>query len=257
MDSPLEHLARCHPGPWGRVLDAGTGQASCSWLSRLPCPAWVALTCEPARAEGLRQRISLRPQDQILVGDWRDPELLRGQRFEVVVADYLLGACERYAPHFQEQLLERLCEHSSHWLYIIGQEPPEGEPENEVDDWFQRVASWRDGLQLLSGRRPHRELPEGWVLQRMQGKSHRLMWSAHFTNTYDHDYLERELGAMGHNLEGWSDRGLAQVMRRQVHQLRRQGQALLEAHGGSLSWGRDYLLAFSAEPPVATDRLRD
>ena len=235
------------------MLDAGTGQESLLWLSQLPTRAWTAITFEEARARGLRQRIPLREQDRLLVDDWRNPDLLRGESFEVVVADYLLGSCERYAPHFQEQLLGRLCQLSSKWLYIIGQEPQET-PTDVVAHWFERMGRWRDALLLLEGRRPHREIPESWVTRQLQNSSLQLAWSERFQNLYDGENLERELGAMESNLQSWSDRGLAQVLRRQVQQLRREGQELLRAEGGVLAWGWDYLLAFSVAPPVGADR---
>ncbi len=40
-------------------------------------------------------------QDQIIVGNWKDPSFLKGQVYDVVLADYLLGSIDGFAPYFQ------------------------------------------------------------------------------------------------------------------------------------------------------------
>ena len=45
-----------------------------------------------------------RKQDRIIVANWGDPTLLAGETFDTVLADYLIGAIEGFAPYFQEDM---------------------------------------------------------------------------------------------------------------------------------------------------------
>ena len=247
MDRVLEHILSRPPqtGSWGRVLDAGTGVSSLAWVSQLPGAHWTAITAEPARAEALRERFGV-GNHRILVGNWQDPDLLQGETFDVVIADYLLGSCERYAPHFQDLLLERLLSVCQGWLFLVGQEPwPQ--PQNPAQQCLWELASLRDSVQLLLGRRPHRELPQAWVERQLRRCGHAAAWSERFSNHYDLDFVTREIHAIEQNLEALGDGGLAQVIRRRCHALRKRAQPV--------AYGRDYLLAINAKPPATVDRL--
>ncbi|CAN0558261.1 unnamed protein product, partial [Ectocarpus sp. 8 AP-2014] len=39
--------------------------------------------------------------DEIVVGNWRDEKFLEGQVFDTVLADYLVGAIDGFAPYYQ------------------------------------------------------------------------------------------------------------------------------------------------------------
>lgn len=86
--------------PWGNVLDAGTGKGSLRWLLTLDTERWTAITASPGMAEQVTQELGdqKRPEDRLLVGNWSDPEFLQGERFDTVLADYLLGAIDGFAP---------------------------------------------------------------------------------------------------------------------------------------------------------------
>ena len=82
------------PQSWGSVLDAGTGSHSLQWICQLPTEKWTAVTAseqmaaEVRRARGVRQR----PQDEIVIGNWEDESFLGSEQFDVIIADYLIGA---------------------------------------------------------------------------------------------------------------------------------------------------------------------
>jgi hypothetical protein len=42
-----------------------------------------------------------RPPLQVVVGNWEDASLLQGQRFDTILADYLIGSINLYSPYFQ------------------------------------------------------------------------------------------------------------------------------------------------------------
>ena len=246
MDKVLEHILARSPRPqsWGRVLDAGTGESSLAWVSRLPCSEWTAVTADESRAQGLRRRFPP-GKNRLLVGNWQDPRFLERETFDVVIADYLLGSCDRYAPHFQEQLLERLLGVCRGWLFIVGQEPW-SRPTNPAQRCLWNIAQLRDAVQLLLDRRPHRELPQDWVERQLARYGHPVNWSERFENHYDQEYVLREVNAIEENLHELADKGLAQLLRRRCHTLRQTNAA------GVYGW--DYLLAVNVAQPAAIDR---
>jgi len=111
--------------PWGTVLDAGTGIHSLEWILELLTTSWVAVTGDPKREEEIKNLFSskLRPQDKLLCGNWKDEQFLGSQVFDVVLADYLLGSIEGFAPYFQEKLFYRLRKHVGKHLYVTAAEP--------------------------------------------------------------------------------------------------------------------------------------
>ncbi len=237
MDAVLEHVQTIHKGSWGRMLDAGTGQSSLEWVVSLDCEAWTAVTAEEVRAEGLRRRLTMRPQDRLLVGNWADGELLAGESFDVVVADYLLGSSDRHAPWFQLDLIRRLADLTRGTLYVVGLEPYPAGP-----GLIQEIAALRDSVQLLLGRRPHREVPCEWVYERLRETGMRVEEPVRFENYYDEDFFERELGAVEGLLPQLGVKGLET----RVRDLRAKGRRLLRK--GPLACSFDYLLVARPKP---------
>ncbi len=234
----FEQILRRHPPPWGDVLDAGTGASSWDWLLKQTCRSRTGVTAEEPRAQALRARPGVGPQDQVLVGLWQDPTLLENRRFEVVLGDYLLGACDRYAPHFQEEMIERVVSKCSGWLFLIGLEPLPF-PTNPGQTCLFEVAQMRDAVQLLLGNRPHRELPQAWVERHLVARGARIAWKERYHNLYDAGWVAREVASLEQNLQLLEDRGLAQVLRRRCHGLR---QTAAETLSKPVSYSYDYLL---------------
>lgn len=111
--------------PWGSFLDAGTGTNSIKWVSGLKTDRWVAVTGATGHAIQVRDASDpvRRAQDRIMVGNWADPTLLSNERFDTILADYLIGAVEGFAPYFQERMFRRLHALSGGRLYLVGLEP--------------------------------------------------------------------------------------------------------------------------------------
>jgi hypothetical protein len=239
MDPLLRHIEKLHKASFGRVLDAGTGRSSLAWLCSLECDSWTAVTAEEGRAEVLRSHLGtrFRPQDRLLVGQWSDPDFLAGETFEVVLADYLLGSVERYAPHSQCEVLARLVALADPHLYITGLEPYS----EESAEFIVELARFRDACHLLCGRPSHRELPLEWVLRRLAELPVEVTEVLKFQNHYDMDFVDQEL------------RGLTQILQRRPSRLQKElleeGQALrrraerLLKERGTLTGSFDYLIA--------------
>ncbi|MFN8613870.1 MAG: class I SAM-dependent methyltransferase [Vulcanimicrobiota bacterium] len=251
MDQLLDQLSKKVAQPWGDVLDAGTGNSSWDWLLKQNCRSRTGITAEEPRAESLRKRSGMGPDDRVLVGLWQDPGLLAGQQFDVILADYLLGACDRYAPHFQEQLLERLVGCCRGWIFLIGLEPIPA-PANPGQQILFEVAQLRDAVQLLLGYRPHREIPQAWVERQLARLGAQLVWSERYHNLYDENWVEREVASLELNLQLLEDGGLAQVLRRRCHGLRRKAAEHLRK---AVSYSFDYLLGISVGQPATTGPL--
>lgn len=62
---------------WGAMLDAGTGANSLRWVSGLATDRWTAVTCSAGEADRTRDAVktAMRPQDEIVLGNWADASL--------------------------------------------------------------------------------------------------------------------------------------------------------------------------------------
>jgi hypothetical protein len=132
---------------WGNVLDAGTGAGSLRFVSSLRTSSWTAVTASQSMATRAEQAAATprssvfsaftgggggggAHENAVIVGLWSDEELLRNVTFDVVIADYLIGAVDGFAPHTSSRLFPRLHRHlrqscSGHQaqaarLYVIG-----------------------------------------------------------------------------------------------------------------------------------------
>ena len=129
-DAPVSalfrHIEHLHAGSgWGRFLDAGTGVNSALWSTALPTERWVGVTGDASHARQVAERAGarFRPQDRLIVGNWGDPALVKGEIFDTVLADYLVGAVEGFSPYFQPHLFKRLLPHVGRHLYVVGLDP--------------------------------------------------------------------------------------------------------------------------------------
>ena len=141
------------------------------------------------RIVGDRQR----PEDRLLLGNWTDPDLLAGEQFDTVLADYLLGAIEGFAPYFQTELFARLRPLTLKRLYITGMEPyvVTERPEEEAGAFIWEIGRYRDACLLLSGEKPYREYPLDWVLAQLPRSGFRPIASRKFPIGFKADIRER------------------------------------------------------------------
>jgi hypothetical protein len=234
--------------PWGSVLDAGTGRGSMRWLLSLPTARWTAVTGSSRMAEVTRQEIGdrMRVADRLIVGNWMDPELLSGESFDVVLADYLLGAVDGFAPYWQDQLFPRLRSLVGGRLYVVGLEPyVPYVPEDPAGRMVNEIGRLRDSCLLLSGDRPYREYPLDWVLRHLRGAGLRPVEVQRFPVRYGERFINSQLDLCTQSLDRLRDRSLAVALQAHVAGLRERALALASVEGG-LRHGYDYLIA--AEP---------
>ena len=106
-------------------MDSGTGSLSLPWGLSLNTNSLTAITGSKSYFEDLKKEFKLSKNQDLIIGNWENKALLKGKYFDTILADYLLGAVDGFAPYFQTQLLSRLKCHlkASGSLYFIGLEP--------------------------------------------------------------------------------------------------------------------------------------
>jgi hypothetical protein len=234
--------------PWGSFLDAGTGTHSARWLSSLATERWVAVTGAAAHALQVRDAVEpvRRPQDRIVVANWADPMLLAGERFDTVLADYLLGAVEGFAPHFQSTLLARLRPVTGGRIYLVGLEPyVTHDPGTPAGRLVWEIGRFRDACLLLAGERPYREYPMQWVLEQMERAGFRVIASRGFPIRYKARFVNSQIDMCAPRLARLEDRALAAALATHGEQLRAAALEFAAKEDG-IRHGHDYVIA--AEP---------
>jgi len=235
--------------PWGSVLDAGTGVQSLNWIADLETERWTAISASPRHAEMTRTEVvdRQRAQDRLIVGNWIDPELLKGEVYDTVVADYLLGAVEGFAPYYQPYLFQRLRPMTRSMLYIKGLEPyvPTNAPETEAGRIIWEIGRYRDACVLLSGDVPYREYPALWVVDQLRIAGFKVQSLKHFKIRYKKTFVNAQIDLCTPGLKKLSDHALANALRQRGEDLRGKALAYIEKEG-ALPFGRNYVIA--AEP---------
>lgn len=233
---------------WGSLLDAGTGTHSIGWIRSLDTDRWTAVSGAEAHAQQVREAVAAhqRPADRILVGNWADPALLKGERYDTVLADYLLGAIEGFAPCFQHRLFARLRPLVGQRLYVVGLEPyVAGVPETAAGELIWRIGRFRDACLLLTGEQPYREYPAQWAVEHLEASGYRVIAAKRFANRYKQRFVDSQINMCTPRLEKLSDRGLAAALAARGEALRAEAHAWIGAEG-HIAHGFDYILA--AEP---------
>lgn len=234
--------------PWGTVLDAGTGPASIRWILRQPTARWTAVTGAAQMAEKVRSVAGpqMRSADRIIVGNWLDAELLQGECFDTVVADYLVGAIEGFAPYWQDQIFTRLHPLVRSRLYVVGLEPyVPYSPEDEHGRLVVRIGRVRDACLLLANDRPYREYPLEWCLRQLERSAYRILDVRRIAIRCGNRFITSQLDLCATAIDRWKDRNLAVAMHAHIAALRAESLAVAR-RDGALRHGHDYVIV--AEP---------
>lgn len=234
--------------PWGRFLDAGTGVNSSLWSTALTTDRWVGVSGSPAHARQVEGEIGarLRLADRLVVGNWADEELLAGERFDTVLADYLLGAIEGFAPYFQAQLFHRLRPLVGRTLYVVGLDPyVVGPAETPAEKMVRSIGRLRDTCLLLADETPYREYPVEWAVNAIGEAGLRVTHAKRFANRYRETWVNGQLDMGLRRLPRLADRTLAKSLARRVEGLRSEGLELCRREGG-LKAGADWVIRAEA-----------
>ena len=231
--------------PWGAFLDAGTGVNSSLWSTALATQRWCGVTGSRAHAAEVEAAVStrLRPQDRLIVGNWADFELMQGERFDTVLADYLLGAVEGFAPYFQAQLFARLRPLTAGRLYVVGLDPYiVGEAPTAAARIVRAIGRLRDTCLLLADETPYREYPAEWAINALTTAGFRVTSARRFANRYRERWVNSQLDMGLRRLARLEDRALAAAKTAHAEELRAQALELCRREDG-LRYGHDYVIA--------------
>lgn len=238
-DQLFDALERFHgDGSWGDVLDAGTGEHSLNWLLSLAPERIVAVTGAPSRARALSTKV--RPVDEVVLGNWTDPTLLWGQRFDVVLCDYLLGAVDGFAPYFQQDLFKRLRPHVGGALYFVGLEPF-GAASTPAQKTILEIDALRDACIKLAGHRIYREYPRSWVVDRLHESGFEVVDSWELPIVYRARYVNGQLDVCVRKLAYMKDMALRDALKAHIEALRERALGVVEAEDG-IRFGADYVV---------------
>lgn len=235
--------------PWGAVLDAGTGANSIRWLSGLSTERWSAVTGSNAEAMLARESLesTMRPQDQIVLGNWADNKLMAEEEYDTVIADYLLGAIEGFSPYFQTYLFKRLRPLTRNVLYVTGLEPyvPTVKPETKAGNTIWEIGRFRDACVLMKGGMPYREYPLAWVVNQLQIAGFVVRSTKHFTIKYKKLFVNAQINIAINGIEKLPDPLLVQALKNRAESIRAEALELV-GEEGSLGTCRNYVI--EAEP---------
>ncbi len=252
----------CDPktASWGRFLDAGTGAHSLSWVQQLPLASWAAVTADKqmkrtVENEAARDTTGKRPENSkgnIVLGNWDDEKLLAGEQYEVVLADYLIGAMDGFSPFKQDLIFDRLRRHvapNSGILYIIGLQPipySASYPEDIIVD----VTRARDACILLAGHRCYREYPLTWVQRQLTAHGYRVLDTETLPILYSEQSIRRQINVAKSKLPHFKDRTLAQAMEKSLAELDRRMVNVVAAQKPTsrIRHGFDYIIAAELDP---------
>lgn len=232
--------------PWGAMLDAGAGANSLRWVSGLKTERWTAVTGSAGEAARAREAIGAaeRPQDRLVSGNWADPQLLKGDVYDTVLADYLLGAIEGFAPYFQAYLFDRLRPLTRDTLYVTGLDPyvPTTRPETRAGRLVWEIGRFRDACVLLKGGLPYREYPAQWVVDQLTRAGFAVRDLKHFTIGYKSAFVNAQIHIALHGMDDLTDQTLAAALKDRGDALRREALDVIDGEG-ALRACRNYVVA--------------
>ena len=161
---------------WGDVLDAGAGFNSMCWLMRQDYDSITEVTATTKGrygSKGLREAVSeYSDRVRIVLGNWQNNNFFPSEKkFDVVVADYLLGATELHWAYGADTMMDHLLHFvkPGGYLLIVGLEPYETILDRNLpqDQLVLEIEAIGDAAALLAGESTYRELPEHWVNQQV------------------------------------------------------------------------------------------
>ena len=228
---------------WGNTLDAGTGEHSLRWLLTQNTSSLTAITGDKQRELTLKEQFKeqLGQKDRIRTGNWLNQSFLEQEKYDTVIADYLLGAIEGFAPYFQHKLFSRLRQHCKGTLYVIGQEPFPLSPVDPGAQLIWELNRLRDSCILLAGHSCYREYPQHWVLEHLELSGYRILRTQSFPIYFSHNYCNNQLRVCQSKLRFIENRSLARELSVHIEALKERFYEYLSLNR-TIQFGEDYVI---------------
>ncbi|CAM9589685.1 unnamed protein product [Sphacelaria rigidula] len=243
--------------PWGKFLDAGTGAHSLKWINTLDTESFSAVTADSLFAEQTRKEIGfeVKAPDEMVIGNWRDENFLKDRVFDTVLADYLVGAIDGFAPYFQDQVFERLKRHVAPGgrVYLVGMQPLPDHPGGPAE-LVSEAARLRDACILLAGHRPYREYPLDWITRQMEKAGMKVLSARKMPVIYAPHTVKRQLDVASRKLPiiATTDTKLAASLEKHIADVYVRVQKELAGKGGRIEVGFDYVVCAELDEDLST-----
>jgi hypothetical protein len=210
-----------------------------------------------AKAESL----GIADYGSIVIGNWaagmtdeegkaEDDVLCEGEMFDTILADYLVGAVDHFAPFFQDLLFPRLVRHLKPGgrMYLTGLNPIP-EQSSGPGDIFCRITKLRDACILLAGSRPYREHPVEWIERHLPMAGLKVVDVAKFPKIYDIESVGLQIEAARSTLKFITNDALRQAMSQRINELEEESKEVCaNCEGGKFELGFDWIVC--AELPL-------
>ena len=245
--------------PFGVVLDAGTGIHSLRWLATLKHSGKGMERCVAVTADRKMQRncqleveaLNVDDHIDVVIGNWFDetnastPSLdFYENEFDVIIADYLIGAMDGFSPYAQDMMIPKLARllRPGGRLYIVGLQPvPDEVANDEGANLICKVRQVRDACILLAGHRCYREYPMEWIQRQVQGCGKlKLVKSVKMPILYRHETVVKQINVARSKFPLFPSKELTSSMAAVLDDLEAQTKAV--AAKGRIRLGFDYIV---------------
>lgn len=223
---------------FGAVLDAGTGLHSLRWMATLPAlgmTSFTAITADAAMQRNVQKEadeLGIAGIGDILIGNWFDPHkpLELDQQYDVILADYLIGAMDGFSPYTQDLMIPKLVHYLKPGgrLYIIGLQPIPDRVDGDANVMC-KVRQVRDACILLAGHRCYREYPLDWIERHVSAcEGLQLIDSSSFPILYRTDTIVRQINVARSKFGLFGNAALASAMAEVCDQLEAEATAAVD-----------------------------
>lgn len=175
--------------------------------------------------------------------------LLEDQKFDTILADYLVGAVDGFSPYYQDQIFHRLVHHLKPGgkMYIIGLNPIPDSVNGDANV-FCKITKVRDACILLANHRCYREYPLDWIERHVTRAGMNVVESKKYPIRYDHSTMVRQINVARSKLKLFPSKGMAKEMGSVLDQLEKESLEVTKKQAdGRVTLGFDYVVV--AERP--------
>mmetsp|Transcript_3675 Transcript_3675/g.6979 ORF Transcript_3675/g.6979 Transcript_3675/m.6979 type:complete len:317 (-) Transcript_3675:5048-5998(-) len=262
----IENNQRKLGKPYGDFLDAGTGIYSLRWIagllyrysdpkSPLAFRSFVAVTADAnfqRDVQAKAEELEIQEWGSVRLGNWAvgyhgitgEEVVCENEMFDTILADYLVGAVDYFAPFYQDLLLERLARllRPGGVMYLTGLNPIP-EKASGVADTFCRVTKLRDACILLARSRPYREHPTDWVVRHLEKSGLDVLDVATFPRKYNYGKIKLQLDEARSTLQFMPDKEIKEAISKQIDNLDDECKKVCESiPNGEFELGFDWVI---------------
>ncbi|KJE95620.1 hypothetical protein CAOG_06053 [Capsaspora owczarzaki ATCC 30864] len=175
------------------------------------------------------------------------------EKFDTILADYLIGAVDGFTPFHQHTVLSRLARHMVHGsrMFVLGMEPYPDSASTPGGELVLKVAALRDACILLAGQRPYREYPIEWIQDHLRLANLTIRESITFPVVYGARKLISQLEVCEYKLQLMTELGeqtIREALQERVDALKVAVENDPEIAAG-LCFGADYVVVASCDGP--------